>query len=347
MTVGALVAIVAVGAVLAAGTANAKQSALPRETTLYTSGTAWGPFTSFNPLRERVRDRHARASLRDAVPVRPAQGQVHPVARDRRQVGRQDATSSTLRKGVKWNDGKPFTGADVKFTFETGKLEGSRVLDDVEDRPQSITIKGNTVSFSFKGKPNYLDWDTNIYSIPIVPEAHLVELQRNRDHHRKHRRHREAWSAPGRSCTAPARERPATLQWNRRTGWWATKALGMKMPMQYIVDIHNTPEHRVAAELPQGQHRPEQQLLPGGRQADRREGLDVLQERAVHAVGEHRLARAEHDEGAAQRQGVPPGARDVDQRRPDRDGRLRQHRREGEPDRSAADLEQVDRPGPG
>ena len=31
-----------------------------------------------------------------------------------------------------------------------------------------------------------------------------------------------------------------TLQWNRRSNWWATKALGMKMPMQYLVDIHNT-----------------------------------------------------------------------------------------------------------
>ena len=31
-----------------------------------------------------------------------------------------------------------------------------------------------------------------------------------------------------------------TLQWNRRPNWWATKALGMKMPMQYLVDIHNT-----------------------------------------------------------------------------------------------------------
>jgi peptide/nickel transport system substrate-binding protein len=31
-----------------------------------------------------------------------------------------------------------------------------------------------------------------------------------------------------------------TLQWNRRANWWATAALGMKMPMQYLVDIHNT-----------------------------------------------------------------------------------------------------------
>ena len=55
----------------------------------------------------------------------------------------------------------------------------------------------------------------------------------------------------------------------------------------------------------------------------------------------------EHDEGAAQRRRLPAGARHVDQRRPDRQGRLREHRREGEPDRPAADLEQVDRPGAG
>src|SRR5688500_20255136 len=31
-----------------------------------------------------------------------------------------------------------------------------------------------------------------------------------------------------------------TLQWNRRSGWWATAALGKRMPMKHIVDIHNT-----------------------------------------------------------------------------------------------------------
>ena len=94
---------------------------------LYTSGTAWGPFTNFNPLRRRLRDRHGRAALRDALPLRPAEGQVHPVARDERQVGRQRRTSSRVRRGVTWNDGKPLTAADVKFTFETGKLEGSEL----------------------------------------------------------------------------------------------------------------------------------------------------------------------------------------------------------------------------
>ena len=30
-------------------------------------------------------------------------------------------------------------------------------------------MKGNTVSFVFSGRPNYQDWDTNMYTIPIVP----------------------------------------------------------------------------------------------------------------------------------------------------------------------------------
>ena len=34
-----------------AGASPSSTTALPRAATLYTSGTAWGPFTNFNPLR--------------------------------------------------------------------------------------------------------------------------------------------------------------------------------------------------------------------------------------------------------------------------------------------------------
>ncbi len=89
-----LIAVVAVIASLTTTGAGAQQQsalALPRNATLYTSGTAWGPFAQFNPLRSSGDATGTRrAPVRDAVPVRPAEGQVHPVARDRRQVGRQD-----------------------------------------------------------------------------------------------------------------------------------------------------------------------------------------------------------------------------------------------------------------
>src|SRR4051812_14382100 len=55
--VGMALAVLAVAvavSIMTTGSANAKQQsafALPRAQTLYTSGTAWGPFDSFNPLR--------------------------------------------------------------------------------------------------------------------------------------------------------------------------------------------------------------------------------------------------------------------------------------------------------
>ena len=52
----ALSAVAALAVVVAVFTSGAgakptSTDALPRNETLYTSGTAWGPFTNFNPLR--------------------------------------------------------------------------------------------------------------------------------------------------------------------------------------------------------------------------------------------------------------------------------------------------------
>jgi ABC-type transport system substrate-binding protein len=108
---------------------------------------------------------------------------------------------------VTWNDGKPFTGADVKFTFETGKLAGSELSTMWKTGLTNILVKGNTVSFVFKGKPNYLDWNTNIYSWGIVPQHVWKNYSADRDHDRA--TPTSTWSAPARSPTAPARARRA------------------------------------------------------------------------------------------------------------------------------------------
>ena len=50
-----VIAVVAVLVGLTTAGANAQQNsalALPRNTTVYVSGSAWGPYTSFNPLRQ-------------------------------------------------------------------------------------------------------------------------------------------------------------------------------------------------------------------------------------------------------------------------------------------------------
>ena len=237
MTAGVLAVVIAVGAFLAAGTANAKQAALPRNATLYTSGTAWGPFSQFNPLRSSGNATGTLGLLYETLfRYDPLKDKYIPwLATDGKWVGRTYVLH--IRPGVKWNDGQPFTGEDVKYTFETGKLAGSELSTMWKTGLSTIVVKGNTVSFVFTGKPNYLDWNTNIYSWGIVPQ-HLwknysaTEITTgNTDKY---------MVGTGPFTYGAGKGTSGTLQWNRRSNWWATKALGMKMPMQYLVDIHNT-----------------------------------------------------------------------------------------------------------
>ena len=89
-----IIAVVAVLAGLATAGAGAQQQsslALPRNATLFTSGTAWGPFTQFNPLRSSGNATGTLGLLYETLfRYDPLAGQVHPLARDERQVGRQD-----------------------------------------------------------------------------------------------------------------------------------------------------------------------------------------------------------------------------------------------------------------
>jgi peptide/nickel transport system substrate-binding protein len=241
--IGLLAVITAVAAVAfgTAGGAGAEPTSpfqLPRNETLYVSGAAWGPYTSFNPIRPNYSTGVIGLLYETLFRYDPLKDRFIPwLATSGKWSGKSYVV--TLRRGVNWNDGKPLTAADVKFTFETGKLEGSQYATMWKTGLSSITTKGNVVSFNFKGVPNYQDWDTNMYSIPIVP--------------------RHIWSGySATEITTGNTDQPSkmvgtgpftygggaggsqTLQWNRRSGWWATKALNMSMPMRYFVDIHNT-----------------------------------------------------------------------------------------------------------
>ena len=144
-----------------------------------------------------------------------------------------------IRPGVKWNDGKPLTGADVKFSYETGKLAGSEYSTMWKTGLSAILVKGNKVSFTFTSKPNYLDWNTIIYTLPIVPK-HIWSGYSATEITTGNTDNTSKMVGTGPFVYGAGKGSSVTLQWNRRSNWWATKALGMKMPMQYVVDIHNS-----------------------------------------------------------------------------------------------------------
>jgi peptide/nickel transport system substrate-binding protein len=73
----------------------------------------------------------------------------------------------TIRQGVKWNDGTPFTPADVAFTFNLVKNNTAVNLNGL--KISSVSTSGNTVALNF-ATPQY----TNLQSIAgtaIVPQA--------------------------------------------------------------------------------------------------------------------------------------------------------------------------------
>jgi peptide/nickel transport system substrate-binding protein len=74
----------------------------------------------------------------------------------------------TLRTGVKWSDGKPFSASDVVFTFNLLKkypaLDGNGVWSQIS----AVSASGNQVSFTFKA-PN-VPFAGTIAQTPIVPQ---------------------------------------------------------------------------------------------------------------------------------------------------------------------------------
>jgi peptide/nickel transport system substrate-binding protein len=74
----------------------------------------------------------------------------------------------TIRQGVKWSDGKPFTPADVVYTFNLLKkypaLDGTGVWSQLA----SVSAAGNHVTFTFKA-PN-VPFAATIAQVPIVPQ---------------------------------------------------------------------------------------------------------------------------------------------------------------------------------
>ncbi|MFD2357533.1 hypothetical protein ACFSTC_62045 [Nonomuraea ferruginea] len=69
--------------------AQGNADALPRNETLYTTGTQWGPLSQLQPdPRVGLRHRDQGPGVRDALPLRPERGQTRPPGSPRAAAGR-------------------------------------------------------------------------------------------------------------------------------------------------------------------------------------------------------------------------------------------------------------------
>ncbi len=74
----------------------------------------------------------------------------------------------TIRSGVKWSDGKPFTPADVVFTFNMLKKDPALDTTGVWAQVASVTASGDKVTVTFKAPD--VPFAATVSQVPIVPE---------------------------------------------------------------------------------------------------------------------------------------------------------------------------------
>ncbi len=231
--------------------------AFVRNETLYTSGTQWGPPSTWNPF---VLGNYAMGTIglcyETLFLYDPLADEYMPWLAESGEWTSDTVYELKVREGINWSDGEPFTAADVKFTFELGQTAALSFsplwdwLDSIE------AVDDYTLQFTFSD-PLYQEWANYLYSIAIVPE-HL-------------------WSdmTPDEVATG-INENPVgtgaylyeshdqdRMIWVKNENWWATDLLGLEVGPTRIVDIVNGSNNVALGMVLQGDLDLSNNFLPG------------------------------------------------------------------------------------
>src|SRR5215475_6044891 len=173
--VGALAATAvlaaAVAALMAGGAGAGSQSALalPRSQTFYMSGNQWSPNNDLNPVKNWDYIT-GLVGFAYETPFRydPLKGKFIPWLATNGVWATHSTYVMTVRKGVKWSDGKPMTPQDFLFTFNTLKIATHPQHPLWADTGlKSIKVKGQTLVFKFGAHPGYQEFDFYRYNVAI------------------------------------------------------------------------------------------------------------------------------------------------------------------------------------
>jgi peptide/nickel transport system substrate-binding protein len=245
-TAGWLVPLAVGAAVIASvgvGPAGAGQKvslALPRAQTLYMSGNQWSPNNDLNPAKSWDYVTGLVGFVYE-TPFRydPLAGKFIPwLATGGKWSG--TTYSMTVRKGVKWTDGKAMTPQDVAYSFNLLKASTHPQHPLWTDTGlKSVTVSGNDVVFKFSGKPGYQEFDFYRFNVPIVPQ-HVFKSYSTTDITTGNLTNTSKLVGTGPYVyKSGAGSESQAVTWQKQPNWWATKALGLSVGPKYIVDIKN------------------------------------------------------------------------------------------------------------
>jgi len=242
VTVGALavVAFAVVSIVGASGAGATRAVSLPRSETLYMSGNQWSPNNDANPAKnwDYVT---GLVGFAYETPFRydPLKDKFIPWLATGGSWTTPTTYTMNIRKGVMWSDGKPLTPADVAYSFNMLKLKTHPQHALWADTGlKSVKVSGNNVVFSFAGKPGYQEFDFYRFNVAVVPQ-HVFSKFSNTDLTTGNLTSQSIVGTGPYVYQSGFSAQSPTMVWKRNDGWWAIKALGLKVGPTYVVDIKN------------------------------------------------------------------------------------------------------------
>jgi peptide/nickel transport system substrate-binding protein len=239
------------------GGSDSGSGSYPRNETLFTSGTQWGPPSNWNPFRLGDYATGTVGLLYEPLFLYdPLKDKFEPWLAAKDQWVDDKTYEVTLRDGLTWSDGKPITADDVAFTINLGKMKTVpyNPLYQFIDSVKAVDDKTTRVTFS---EPRYQQWANWIYFNPIVPK-HVWEGKSEKDV-----MHGANKSPVGSGPYLYETADQDRMVWKRNDKWWGKDKLGLSMKPKYIVDVVNTSNEAALGQVLQGDIDLSNNFLPG------------------------------------------------------------------------------------
>ena len=236
------VALVAVAATVfstaASGGGKTAFAGYPRSETLITSGTQWGNIAGTNPYTGSYATGMVGLVNETLLRFDPIKGKyIDWLAKSAHWSGKKQYTI-VVRSGVKWSNGKPFKGSDVAFNLKLGRFD-TAFWNNLWVNVKHVGVKGNKVVVSFKGTPNYIQWQNLMWNLPMINPAQADTIT-------------TAQKLTTYSPKDPVGTGPYKIDQNgydpttrvvyvKKAGWWASAQHVSPAPKpKYIIDLVNT-----------------------------------------------------------------------------------------------------------
>jgi peptide/nickel transport system substrate-binding protein len=216
-----------------AGAASGSGKSYPREQSLITRGIQWGDIQDFNPYFDNYAVGTIGLCNETLLRYDPLTDKyINWLAKSAKFSGAKVYTVE-VRPGIKWSNGQAFTGRDVAFNFKLGRFQNA-FWHDQYGTLKSIKVKGLTVTFTFKGTPDYAQWQHLIWNLPMVNPGQAQTI-------------RSAATLESYGQQAPIGTGPYTLAsldpttrvvWKKKAVWWAAQQKLAPSPKPpYVIDL--------------------------------------------------------------------------------------------------------------